>query len=186
MAFVDHKFRIAYRDFGLKRILANVRQVDAERIRVGVVGSRANEPSGDGRRTVAVAAIINHYGSDDGVVPPRPFLTEPFQKYRSRVARLMRDAAKRVLRPGGTGEQALDWLGGELARIVRVDMLTQPGVPPSNRPKTVEKKGFDHPLVWTNALVRAITHQIVRASGSLLDRGSSAGEYEHFSIRGGG
>lgn len=185
MAGFSSRVRVTYRDLGLKKIVKNVQQTGVRSVQVGVVGAKANDPSGDGRRTVGVAALINQFGTDDGVIQPRPFLTEPYQKQRARVTGLLRETARRVISPSSNGEVALDWLGGELAKMVR-DALVSGANYAHNKPTTILKKGFDHALVWTEALANAISHRLIRVSGSILEAGSAIGDYESFEYTGGG
>jgi hypothetical protein len=175
--------RVIWRDFGLKKILRNVQDAAVEHIRVGVVGPKAHDRSMDDRLTNAEVAAINHYGSSDGHVPARRFLTEPFQHDRFRVMNIMRKAVERLVFE--KVESAMDRAGEQLAEVVRRAIIATPGIGPANAPSTVAKKGFNHPLVWGYGLAEAISHRLVRGRGDFLEAGASAGEYEHFEVAGG-
>lgn len=169
--------RYVYRDFGLKRIVREAQFLGLERIRVGLVGAEAGQPSPvDGRLTNADVGTINHEGTDDGHIPPRRFLVDPYNDARREMTRLFRSAAGRIVRD--TAAHAMDWLGAQLADIPRRYILDDQGDWDRNADATVDKKGFDHPLMWLKGLAQAISHRVVRASGSFFDAGG--GEYEHF------
>ncbi len=176
--------RVVYRDFGMKRIFTAVQRAGLERLRVGVVGPKASEmsDSSGGRLTNEQVARINYYGTDDGHIPPRRFLLEPFQNGRRKVTSIFRAGTQRLL--GESADLAMDWIGKQLAAMVRTAVEKEPGVAPPNAPATILKKGFDHPLMWLGHLAEAISHRIVRGSGDVVEAGAAIGDYERFEVGG--
>jgi len=177
--------KFEYRDFGLKKILDDVARANLTQLRVGVVGAKASQPTADGRLTNAENAVIQQYGlAGPPGSPPRDFLNQPFTSARYQVASIMRRVVGRIIR-GETSEQALDWAGYELEKISRDAIMGPPGISPHNAPFTIQKKGFDHPLIDHLNLYDAISHRVVREGGDVLEAGSSVGDFESFEIGGG-
>jgi hypothetical protein len=174
--------RVTWKDFGLEKILTGVQRAGVNNIHVGLVGPKALEPSADGRLTNAEVGAINYHGTDDGVVPPRKWLDEPF-KNRKHVTGLFASAALRILNRPSEPEVALEWLGGELARVVHDRILASPAVGKPNAPSTIAKKGFDHALLWLGGLANAISYRLVRKSGDITEAGTG-GEFEAFQVSG--
>lgn len=175
---------VIYKDLGLARVLKAVEDAGVTRVRVGVLGAAAEEPTSDGRLTVGDAAKINELGSDDGHVPPRSFLKDPLTHANPLVVRLMTRMLQEAIAGTSSVEAGADKLGAELAQVSKNVVMA--GVQPDNTQATVEKKGFNHPLIETERLYNAIGHEVVRESGDVLAGGSSAGDYQAFEVGGGG
>ncbi|MGN6103654.1 MAG: hypothetical protein ACTHU0_00990 [Kofleriaceae bacterium] len=176
--------KLEYRDLGLGKVLEAVAKTDVVKVRVGVVGPKAVERTADGRLTNAENAVIQQYGLGPPHYVARDFLNRPFKDEQARVASILRRVAGRIVRLQETPEEAVDWAGGELAKIAKDAIDGPPHIPPKNAPSTVEKKGFDHPLVETNTLRDAVSHRVVREGGGVLEAGSAIGDYEIFEIGG--
>lgn len=200
------KVKVTYKDHGLERIVKKLGDVGAKSVNVGVVGPKAEEPAGRGDITNGENAIIQFYGTKN--IPPRKFLTEPFNTHRGEVVKGLSQVVRDVIGGGGqtvahlgggTGagaarmfraivdgvsvDVALDRFGEKMVKIVQEDMLKPGGIGDPNAPATVEKKGFDHPLLETNGLVDAISHRIVRKEfGDALEAGAAIGDYESFVV----
>lgn len=176
--------RVVWKDFGLAKILTAVQRAGIEKIQVGVVGPKASDLSEDGRLTNAEVAAINYYGSDDGVVPARRFLDEPFKNTRREVTNIFARAVRQILAHPSAPEAALEEVGTKLARMVRDRIIATPGIGRPNAPSTVAKKGFNHPLVMSYALASAISHRLVRMGGEVLEAGAATFGFESFHISG--
>ncbi len=176
--------RVVYRDLGLKKILAACTRLGGLNLRVGVVGAKANERTADGRLTNAENGAIQQYGlAGPPGSPPRDFLNQPFTSQKAKVASILRRITGRVVRLEETPEQAMDWAGAEFQKISRDAIYA--GIAPRNKPSTIAKKGFDHPLVDTLGLYDAVSHRVVRDSGDVLEAGSASGDFQSFEIGGG-
>lgn len=171
--------KVVYRDFGLQSLMKRIGELSGTRIRVGLVGPKAGELSADGRHTHAEVGMINMYGSDDGTIPARDFLREPFNRGRAAVARILKAGLQRILN-GERPVPAMDWVGYQLAEIVRTAMARSKGIGAANAESTVRRKGFNHPLFETAGLIEAISHQVVKMFGDVLDAGAAVGDYESF------
>lgn len=169
--------RVIYRDLGLGRILRAIGELDETRVHVGVLGAAAEETASSGRATLGEVALINEYGT--ARIPARSFLREPISHARGLVVQLFTRAIRSVIEESVPVQVAADKLGGELAQVAR--NAIGHGIEPENAQSTVDKKGFDHPLVHTGELQKAISHRVVKGS-SILEAGSSIGDYEHFEV----
>lgn len=171
--------KLEYKDLGLQKILQDAARVVS--VRVGVVGARAAETTADGRLTNAENAVIQTYGL--GGAPRRDMLNKPFADARTLVASILRKIPGKVVR-GESPEAAADAAGYELEKIARDAIMGPPGIGPKNAPRTIERKGFDHPLIDHLDLYNSISHRVVREGGDVLEAGSSTGDYEMFEIGG--
>lgn len=175
------KVKVTYKDFGLEKILKNIGETSAKSVNVGVVGPKASEPAGrDGRITNGEDAIIQQYGT--ARIPPRPFLTQPFEMHegKRRVVQGFRQVVKGIVEHGTPVDIALDDFGKKMSNLIQEEMVTSGNFTP-NALLTIEKKGFDHPLIETAGLAEAISHRIVRKEfGDALEAGAAVGDYEAF------
>ena len=174
---------VAYIDMGLGKILAEIEKARVASIQVGLVGEKAETPTSDGRLTLAEAGVINEFGSSDGHVPRRSFLRDPIHREEPLVIAELAQAAHDIALLRATAEVAYDKVGRRMALVV-ADAIVD-GIPPANADATVEKKGFDEPLIDTGDMLAAVGHRVVRGTGDVLEGGSSAGEYEAFEVGGG-
>lgn len=186
MAIVTSKgIKLEYRDLGLKNVMRGVRAFGDMSLRVGVVGPKAAERTADGRLTNAENAVIQAFGL--GGARPRDFINKPLTKNKDVIKRTLANAVRRALGrfifdPSVTTiETALDDAGRVIVKIPR-DAIMDHEVPPRNRPTTIAKKGFDHPLIDHLDLYDAISYRIVRGSGDVLEAGAT--EFEAFEIGG--
>lgn len=177
--FTGNGIRLEFRDLGLANLLARYNRMGQTEIRVGVVGAKAHETTADGRLTNAENAVIQAQGL--GGAPRRDFINKPFVKSRARVAQILRRAATRALRSRGGASSVQDDFhvaGAELAQIPR-EAIMDFEVPPANRPSTVKKKGFNHPLVDHLDLFNSISYRLVN-DGGISEAGSV--DYDSFEI----
>lgn len=180
--------KLNYRDKGLKKILQEFSKASTLAIKVGVVGPKAEELSANGRYTNAEVAVVNEFGSADGHVPPHEFLKSTFRKRGPQTIVLLGWAIRNVAENQSSLPFEYERVGEKLASMVKETILdnTADGRK-HNAPSTIREKKFDHPLLATGGLADAVSYQLMRkATGDLLDPGSMDGEYDAFTITGGG
>ena len=134
--------------------------------------------------TLAEIAAVLHFGTTDGRIPARPFLTMTFDRG---VDEMVKFAAKLLgaILDGKMGvEQALKAMGMKFAFMTQATITQGSEVPPTNRPSTkarkeaLTRKGAIHStrtLVMFGDMVKAITHVVVmgrKASGGAQGRES--------------
>ena len=101
-------------------------------------------------------AIWNHYGTKH--IPKRPFVdlaadrNNNWQKYV--------DEALGNVTDNNTSLRVEAEKVGAIAVKDMKDIIENKEVPPPNKPSTIKKKGFDHPLIETGALLSKIKYKI--------------------------
>jgi len=118
------------------------------------VGFMENATYPDGT-SVPLVAAMNEFGVPSRKQPPRPFFRRMIAKHENEwpgaIARLLlanNYNAKQTL------GQAGDAIAGQLRQSIN-DL-----VEPALSPVTIEKKGFDKPLIDTAVMVNSIAHQV--------------------------
>lgn len=139
------------RDLGWKKFAASVRSMKGKQ--AVDVGFFLEE--------VALYAAANEFGTDK--IPSRPFIRQTVDKNQAKYLRMMERAGLRIgptLKPA----DALIPIANEL----RNDLITaiQTWQSPPNAPATVDKKGYDAPLVETGQMQRAITWRVAPGGGA--------------------
>jgi hypothetical protein len=113
--------------------------------------------------TLLEIAVINHFGSSDGHVPSRPWITGWFDenepKLREMLTSMMRQAVKGEL----TRQQVLDRMGQYCVGSIQQHIANH--VLPENAPSTVARKKSSTPLVNKGQLRSAMSYEI-REGGS--------------------
>lgn len=171
------KIAIEFHDKGLAKGMQAIRDAGMRRVEVGLVGPKAetvyehtimgNEKDGwTNGLTVAEVGLINEMGSDDGAVPARSFLKEPMLAAQQLIGVLAQIAMRRII-AGDSVQVALDQWGSSLADISRAAI--DKSIEPENAYLTVERKGFNHPLIATGLLRDTIGHQIRTTDGETIE-----------------
>lgn len=103
--------------------------------------------------TVADVGAINENGGTNSLgitVPPRPWMSDVAFSQQSSVASVMRDVAYEVVGGESDAKSGLQQIADDYAQRL-VDSVVRWTSPP-NAPATIEKKGFDDPLIETGRL----------------------------------
>jgi hypothetical protein len=142
----------------LKRLQNDLKQRLASKM--VKVGFPSGAKQADGAISVAQKAIYNEYGSNNGRIPPRPFMRQSVQLNAETIKHLKVGLLRRIYNGSMTPEQALAILGQNHAdKIKRV--ITSEGTFLPNAPYTVKKKGDDKPLIETSQMVNSVTFKVV-------------------------
>lgn len=158
---------VRFVDKGWNNILKRVTELAATRVQVGAIGpdAKRTHPHRAGTTwavTIAEALLINEYGAGAGKshVPARAPMRRTFARANPAIQEMGARAARMVIQFAGTGAQVMALMGRLGVDALR-STLAGPN-PPSNAPRTVERKGFDHPLIWTGMLWESISHRVVK------------------------
>lgn len=149
-------------DLGWNHILESIELAGKLEVRVGVVGDAAQAPHPGTTLTVGEVAIINELGSENGHVPPRPFVKETFTKNEGEVARRLEEVARVLVMEDAEPGGALEALGAWAAEEVRKTIRSNPFTP--NAPETLRQKEGSLPLVDTQVLIESIGFEVSSAS----------------------
>lgn len=110
----------------------------------------------DGGLNVPTVAIINEFGAPSRGQPPRPF-------FRTMIAKESKhwgdDVGQLLLMHDYNAETALNLLGEDIKGALKqsINDLTSPPLAPS----TVERKGFEKPLIDTAHMINSIDCEVV-------------------------
>lgn len=138
----------------LRRHLENIaKRLDGKQeVRVGFLEG-ATYPDGT---PVATVAAANEFGRPDKGQPPRPFFRQMIEENSPNWGRQI---GKLLKANGGDSAAALDAMGsvikGQLQRSI--NQFTSPPLAPS----TIERKGFDKPLIETAHMLRSVDYEVV-------------------------
>lgn len=186
--------KLVVRDHGWGEMFRRVQEIKHSRVRVGVLSEgrgaqkhppgklqrgkkledvlervrqrRRNAKQAESGLTLAELATILHFGTENGHIPARPFLTLAFDKHRDELVEMGGKLIGGILDGKMTVEKALNILGASLANFAKREITDGSGVPPPNAPSTVRRKGSDRPLVDTGRLLGAINWSVeIRSKG---------------------
>tara|TARA_R110000822_G_scaffold15369_9_gene52994 strand:+ start:1229 stop:1705 length:477 start_codon:yes stop_codon:yes gene_type:complete len=138
----------------LQKLKRNVRFMDGSNTQTGFFGAKPHDSKGN---TTATIALWQEYGTQVGrgnsKIPERPFMSSTYIKagnYRSSLVKAARD----ILTGKSTTKTSLDKLGKKVAMDMQLSLWAW-STPP-NADSTVDRKGFDFPLVETMTLFNSI------------------------------
>ncbi len=139
----------------LKELSEKLSALTKSNVEVGFLGGKAHQDSPD--FTVAEIATVHEFGSDDGVIPERPFMRQTFEKNGNYVELLAKST--RELIEGQKTSKVLFKIG----ETVRADMVKEIGsgdfTPLAE--STVAAKGSSKPLIDTGFLRNSIEWRLV-------------------------
>lgn len=151
--------KVVDKDTGWIALFKRVKAARDGRVKVGVL---ADDPKGgamEGDLTVAELATVLHFGTEDGRIPPRPFLTMALDEQREELAKMGGELMAEVIEGKMDQDRALGLIGAKLATEAKKVITTGDQLTP-NAPSTVAEKGSSRPLVDTGRLLGAITWAI--------------------------
>lgn len=121
---------------------------------VGIHEGSPQPESGD--LTMAQLGAVQHFGTEDGHIPARPWLDVGVESGAQDIIDTVRSAAGRGL-PLGTVMEQIGVVAAGAVQEYMTDLMTPP-----NAPGTIEKKGSDNPLIDTSAMRQSVTHAVTR------------------------
>lgn len=121
-------------------------------LRVGFI-SGATYPAAQGGHSVAQVAFWNNFGTTRA--PPRPFFTQMIEEQAPTWPHKLATALKLTgYRPKAALELVAADINGHL--IASITKLTDPPLAAS----TIERKGFDKPLIDTSVMLRSTGYEV--------------------------
>lgn len=107
----------------------------------------------DGER-VAEVAFSNEFGKPENNQPPRPFMRLTVKKHSKDWIKTVGTAIQR----GATTEQALTVAGGVMVAHIQQSIIDFDD--PPNAAYTIEKKGFNNPLIDTRVMLKSVSFEV--------------------------
>lgn len=127
------------------------RQYNSSRLRVGFIDS-ATYPDG---QNVATVAFWNEYGTK--IAPPRPFMRTAINDHRAEWIETLKQAVAKY-----GADKAMLQLGEVIKGDIVFNILNWQD--PPNAQYTIDKKGFNKPLIQSAQMSRSITYELERDS----------------------
>lgn len=138
----------------LDRLARELRKIPIDVAQVGIFGGEPHK-NAEGL-TVATVAAINEFGSEEQNIPERPFIQVTALTSKFHVP--MSQGFKSVLAGTGTTRQMIVKSAKKMTQDMK-EVIEGFSIPP-NSETTIEKKGFDNPLIETRQMQRSIRHRI--------------------------
>jgi phage gpG-like protein len=139
------KAKLVAKDHGLAALwkrAQDLARLKTARVRVGVLSD--TEKGGmrvpGGALTLAELAAVLHFGTKDGRIPARPFLTITFEAKKEHLRKLGADLMAKVIFGEIPLETALNAMGAYMAAETKNTITA--GVPPPNAPSTAIAKAM--------------------------------------------
>lgn len=123
-------------------------------VTVGIHEGSAQPESGD--LTMAQLGAVQHFGSEDGHIPARPWLDVGVESGTQDILDTIRSGAGKGLPLDAVLEQVGVVAAGAVQEFI-IDLRTPP-----NAPSTIEKKGSDNPLIDTSAMMQSVSYAVTR------------------------
>ena len=128
---------------------------DKPELKVGFL-ENATYPDGT---SVALIAAIQNFGAPRVGIPPRPFFSNVIardqEKWPEQVARLLKAE-------NYNAERALALMGESIQGEIR-ESIIQTNSPPL-KPATVDRKGFEKPLIDTSHMLNSVDYIVVKGA----------------------
>jgi hypothetical protein len=140
---------------GVQRMLAKIGNQlrNPATLRVGFL-ENAKYPDG---KPVAFIAAIQEFGAPRAGIPPRPFFRNMIHDKQAEWPKAIKDL---ILANNYDMTAALDLAGAAIAGQLRQSIIDL-WLPPLAE-STIERKGFDKPLIETGHMLRSIDHEVRR------------------------
>lgn len=141
------------RDNGYKATMKALDAAGKLEITVGIHGAEGDAPEGDGGRTVAEVAEAAEFGIDQ---PARPFVSAWADENGAAFVTRMRKESEAAVKARQSPATRLD----ALAQVAAGEIQARFPVPPPNAQATIDRKGFDSPLIDKGQLRSSILGKV--------------------------
>jgi len=132
-------------------------QLNAGVVRVGFPSGGPRDPESE--ISVAEKAIFNEYGSNNGRVPPRPFMRQTVGLTHETLKALKAGLISRIYRKVTDARGAMGTIGEWYSDQIRYTITTAGTFVP-NAISTIERKGSTKPLIDTKQMMNSITYKV--------------------------
>ena len=137
-------------------------------VTIGVHRQEGQSINSESGTKVIDYACYNEFGGNEGDnPPPRPFVrVKESRELKSNIKRETRDVMKVIIHEKYKGNKVkhVNYLLGSIGTLYLNEMIDRINNSPSlykgNAPRTIEQKGFDHPLVDTMLLAKSLRYKV--------------------------
>jgi hypothetical protein len=154
---------ITDKDLGLKRILKQFKLLDKQTISTGYFRDAPNYPLDENfedNYPVAHVAFIQEYGDASQKIPQRNFMSFTFGMKKDEWLRKYNDYLDEWFSGKWDVKTHLEFIGSQMASDMKKSIMSW--AVPANRPFTVQKKGFNDPLIETGTMLHATAYKVRR------------------------
>ena len=148
------------RDLGLAnfvRAMGEFAEVDGI---FSLVGFRGEEQHPESPATLATIAMVLHEGSNDGRIPPRPFLAMTAEQNADEYLDEIEAVTQHALETGDLSVALDDMARLGLVVVADVQDTMEAFDDPGNAESTIARKGADNPLIDTGILINAVSSAV--------------------------
>lgn len=152
--------RISDRDAGYKAMVARVFGMKHKvTIATGILQKEGSQPAiGGGGASLLEIAVWNHFGTSDGRIPSRPFVTGWFDQNEPKLREMLTVLMRQQIKGELSRQQVLDQMGAYCVGSIQANMATS--LPPPNAPSTIAKKHSSTTLIDRGQLRAAISWDV--------------------------
>lgn len=144
-------------DRGWKNLRKEMKEANGSYTTVGIHENETHTADDGGARTpMAVIAAVHEFGTDDGRIPRRAFLSTAFERYRAELEVFRDKLLKGIFLQRFTFRQALGLLGEKHQAQVQKTITDGPWV--ENAKSTIDAKGSSRPLIDTSQMRNSVRH----------------------------
>jgi hypothetical protein len=141
-------------DLGWSKILADMKNLDAKSVKVGIQsGSTAEDGS-----NLAMIAAVHEYGNEKGTIPSRPFIRSALDTNKQQIKSLSDEMAGKIIDGTSSLRQALDTIGIAVTGMIQQNIIEGNFVP--NTKETIRRKGSSRPLIHWGRMRQSIRHVV--------------------------
>lgn len=141
---------------GIDAIGHDVDDLERQEITVGLHSDSGIYTKGKHHMSLVDVYMINALGSSKRNIPPRPFMNITMDENREAINGLMIDAARKMINEGAPQLQTV----GAAVRKMMYDTVYNMDKLTPNAPSTINKKGFDWPMVETGQMIEALAYKL--------------------------
>lgn len=137
-------------------------------VTIGVHRQEGQSINSESGTKVIDYACYNEFGGNEGDnPPPRPFVrVKESRELKSNIKRETRDIMKVIIHEKYKGNKVkhVNYLLGSIGMLYLNEMIDRinnsPNLYQGNAPRTIEQKGYDHPLVDTMLLAKSLRYKV--------------------------
>lgn len=138
------------KDLGWKQIQRELKKIDGYQVTSGI--------QKDSGSNLALIAAVNEFGSTVKGIPSRPAFRSAIDKNQQFFSNFIKATLKKAILKNRNAMNGLRLIGvfmtSEIQKSIRDDGWTP------NDPKTIARKGSDHPLIDTGRTIGSVHHKI--------------------------
>lgn len=144
-------------DLGLNAIIRNFEELDNQEISAGVHEEAGEHPNANGKHTAEIA-MFNEYGTSH--IPERSFIRSTIDENNSLLFGAMEKIINNAHNPISSQISDLNSFGFLAKTLIENKIKSLQS--PANAQSTIDKKGFNNPLIDTRYLLENITFKILK------------------------